>query len=172
MNIPLENIIIRKARPSDAERIVGLLNPIIEKGTDSVWDLPCTAEFERHWLENLRPGSIYSVAERRKDSKIVGIQTLTPMLRYYKALKHIANMMLFVDLDERGKGIGTFLANETFREARNNGYENVHLYIREDNFDSLLFAFKLGFRIIGIAKNHAKCYSKYVDMVVLERFLQ
>ena len=171
MNHQLGNILIRNARTSDVEDIVELLNRIIEKGDDTVWDMPCTVEFERQWMEDLRPGSLYNVAQRMDDSKIVGIHMLSPMLRYYRATAHNANMWLLIDLDERGKGIGSFLAKATFEEAKNKGYERVYIQLREDNLNSISFAFKLGFRIIGTAENQAKCYSKYLNLVILEKSL-
>ena len=171
MNAPMENILIRNASTSDVEDIVRLLNRIIEQGTDTVWDLPCTVEFERQWMENLRPRSLLNVAQKKDDLKIAGIHMLSPMLRYYQSISHIANMWLLIDIDERKKGIGYFLADSTFKEARSKGYERVHIQLREDNLDSLMFALKLGFRIIGTAENQAKCYSKYLNMVILEKSL-
>jgi L-amino acid N-acyltransferase YncA len=162
-------IIVRNARISDAADITEILNKIIEKGTDTIWDLPSTPEFEREWMQNLRPRSLLNVAEREEDGKVIGFQMISPMLRYFKEVHHVGNMWLLINIADRGKGIGSYLANFTFIEAKKMGYEKIHVHIREDNLNSLLFALKLGFRIIGTAENHARWHSTYLNITLLEK---
>lgn len=40
------DVLIREARPEDAEGIVRVLNPIIETGKHTIFDTPFTAEAE------------------------------------------------------------------------------------------------------------------------------
>jgi len=166
-----DNIRIRKAIPDDAESIVRIINPIIERGMESVQDLPYSAAFLKNQLENLQPGTIYHVAELKKDNKMVGVAMVLPHIHNIPTTSHNAVLALFVDLNERGKGIGTLLCNQTLETAKKSGFENLQIYIREDNLDLIAFGLKLGFGIIGTAMKQGKCYSKYINIIVMEKIL-
>jgi L-amino acid N-acyltransferase YncA len=163
------DIIIRRATPDDAKRIIDLVNPIIEKDLDAVQDLPYTVEFVRSLLENSEPRFIYNVAIRINDGKVVGYARITPPIRSMPTISHNAIFSLFIDLNERRKGIGTLLAEKTLDDARKMNFENVQSYLREGNIDSITFSLKMGFGIIGTSLNQAKCYSRYINMVIMER---
>ncbi|MDX2321599.1 MAG: GNAT family N-acetyltransferase [Moritella sp.] len=63
------------------------------------------------------------------------------------------------------------LFNSTFELARSKGYEKLFGYVRDDNKNALATYLKHGFEIIGIAKKHAKIRGKYVDEVLIEKWL-
>jgi ribosomal protein S18 acetylase RimI-like enzyme len=77
----------------------------------------------------------------------------------------------YVDLAYRGQGVGTRLSEVTFEAARRKGYEKLFTYVRADNLESLAFYLKLGFRIVGTAQMQARFGQKYVDEVIIEKFL-
>jgi RimJ/RimL family protein N-acetyltransferase len=51
------------------------------------------------------------------------------------------------------------------------GYEKIFTYVRGDNPAALVAYVKCGFRIVGTAQRHAKCAGRYVDEIIIERFL-
>ena len=59
----------------------------------------------------------------------------------------------------------------TFDAARGKGYEKLFTYVRADNVGALAFYLGLGFRIVGTAQRQAKIGQRYVDEVIIERFL-
>ena len=164
-------LLIREARPDDAGAIVRILNPIIEAGAYSVLLTPFTAEAEREFIENFPPRGIFHVAEVWPAQRIVGFQTIEPFAAYTCAFDHVAIMGTFVDLAARYQGIGARLAQATFEAARRKGYEKIFTYVRADNLASLAFHLKLGFRIVGTAQRQARLGDRYVDEIIIEKFL-
>ena len=63
------------------------------------------------------------------------------------------------------------LFKSTFEVAKQKGYEKLFAYVRSDNERALSAYLKQGFEIVGTAKKHAKVRGKYVDEVLIEKFL-
>jgi L-amino acid N-acyltransferase YncA len=165
------DILIREVQPDDAEAIVGILNPIIEAGVYTVLDAPFTAEAERDYIVSFPRRGVFYVAERRQDQRIVGLQSIEPFATYTRVFDHVGVVGTYVDLAHQGQGIGTRLSEVVFEAARRKGYEKLFTYVRADNLASLAFYLKLGFRIVGTAQRQAKLGERYVDEIVIERFL-
>ncbi len=165
------DLLIREVRLDDAEAIARILNTIIEAGAYTVFDTPLTAEAEREYIANFPQCGVFYVAESRPDRKIVGFQSMEPFATFTRAFDHVAVPGTYVDLAYRGQGVGTRLSEVTFEAARRKGYEKMFTYVRADNLESLAFYLKLGFRIVGTAQKQARFGQKYVDEVIIERFL-
>ena len=165
------DILIRPVRLDDADMIVGILNPIIEAGAYTVLDTPLTAEAERDFITHFPQRGIFHVAECCRDRQVVGLQSLEPCAAYTHAFDHVATVETFVSLSERRQGIGARLAEVTLEAARRQGFEKVLTYVRADNLAAFAFYQKLGFRIVGIAQKQARLNGKYVDEIMIEKFL-
>ena len=139
------DLLIREARQDDAEAIIDVLNPIIETGGYTVLDRPFTAEQEREFIRNFPERGIFHVAERRRDGKIVGFQSVEPFATYTRVFDHVGVIGTFVDLSLGRQGIGERLSEATFEAARQEGYEKIFIYIQAHNEASLAFHIKLGF---------------------------
>jgi RimJ/RimL family protein N-acetyltransferase len=63
------------------------------------------------------------------------------------------------------------LFKATFEVARCKGYEKIFTYVRGDNPAALATYLSRGFKVVGTAQKHAKVNGKYVDEVLIERFL-
>ena len=163
------DLIIRDVAPDDAAPIAAILNEIIEDGHYSVFDTKFSDEEEKAYIENMHPRGIFHVA--CIDDEIVGIQTIEPFALYTHAFDHVAQIGTFLKLNHRGKGIGTRLSEVTFERAKRMGYEKIFTYVREDNKDSLNFHLKLGFTVVGIASKQAKIHGKYINEILIEKFL-
>lgn len=165
------DFLIREARLEDAEAIVSILNPIIAAGTYTVFDAPLTPEFEREYIKGFAPRGVFHVAVCCPELEVVGWESIEPFATYTHAFDHVAVIGTFVDLSWRRRGIGTRLSATTFEAARHKGYEKVFTYVRADNLNSLAFHLKLGFRIVGTAQRQARLNGRYVDEIVIEKFL-
>jgi L-amino acid N-acyltransferase YncA len=162
---------IRPVRVEDAAAIASILNAIISAGTYTVLDTPFTAEDERRYIAGFPQQGVFNVAVEEGGSRVVGLQSIEPFATYTHAFAHVGSMGTFIDLSMRRQGIGTQLSQVTFENARCLGYEKVFTYVRADNVASLAFHLKLGFRIVGTAERQAKVRGRYVDEIVIERFL-
>jgi len=165
------DIAIREARPDDAAAVVGILNPVIETGKYTVLDGPFSAEEERRFISSFPPRGIFHLAESRPDGRVVGLQTMEPFAAYTHAFDHVGIIATYVDLGCRRQGIGRQLSEATFAAARQKGYEKIFTYVRSDNPAALMAYMKCGFRVVGTAQRHAKCAGRYVDEIIIEKFL-
>lgn len=164
-------VLIREAHPDDAEGVIGILNPIIAAGAYTVLEGPLSLETERGFIANFPPRGIFHIAEERQSRRVVGFQTLEPFATYTHAFDHVAVIATYVDLGCRRQGIGGKLFETTFDRARQKGYEKIFTYVRGDNLAALVAYVKCGFRIVGTAQSHARCGGRYVDEIVIEKFL-
>ena len=164
------HLMIRQVHPDDAEAIVSILNPIIEAGVYTVLDTPLTVEYERDYITNFPPRGFFHVAEDQ-NQRIVGFESGEPYATYTHAFDHVAVIGTFVDLKERRRGVGTRLFEATLEAASDKGYEKVFTFVRADNAESLAFYLKLGFRVVGRAERQARLNGKYIDEILIERFL-
>lgn len=164
-------LLIRDARPDDAESIVAIFNPIIEAGIYTAFDTPFTAEAEREYLSNLPPRGIFHVAVRRPDQRVVGFQSLEPFAGYTHAFDHVGVLGTYVDLSCRRRGVAGRLFEATFEAARRKGYEKIFTFVRADNEAALAAYLGQGFRTVGTAQRQARINGRYVDEVMIEMFL-
>src|SRR4051812_25904176 len=165
-----QDLRIRRAKLDDAEALVGLLNPIIDAGTTAL-DTRLTVADERAYIAGLPERAILLVAERAGDGELVGCQSLEPFSSGTHAFDHVGVMGTYVAVEVQRRGIGRTLFAAMFDEARREGYEKIFTYVRADNAAGLAAYTGQGFRVIGTAERHAKIDGRYVDEVLIERFL-
>jgi L-amino acid N-acyltransferase YncA len=165
------NLLIREVCPEDAEAIVGIFNPIIEAGAYTVFDTAFTVEAEREYITNFPDRGVFHVAVRQADQRVVGFQSLEPFATYTRAFDHVGVIGTYVDLSLRQQGIAASLFASTFEAARRKGYEKIFTYVRGDNPVALAVYQRQGFQIVGTARRQAKFDGKYVDEIIIERFL-
>jgi L-amino acid N-acyltransferase YncA len=165
------DLVIRPVRPDDAEGLVSILNPIITAGLYTVFDAPFTAEAERRFIEAFPPRGVFLAAESQQDGQLVGFQAMEPFAGYTHAFDHVGVLGTYVDLAYRRRGIARELFQATFAAARGKGYEKIFTFIRADNRAALGAYLDQGFSVIGRAHRQAKVGGRYVDEVLIEKFL-
>jgi L-amino acid N-acyltransferase YncA len=168
--LPME-LMIRNASPDDAAGIVSVFNPIIEAGSFTLFDTPFSIEAERSYIEALAERDIFHVAVRASDNNVVGFQSMAPFATYTHSFDHVGVIGTYVDLASRRQGIAKCLFPATFEAARRKGYEKIFTYIRADNPVALATYQNQGFRVVGRTQRHAKVHGRYVDVIIVERFL-
>jgi L-amino acid N-acyltransferase YncA len=163
---------IRDAQIDDAEAIVGLLNPIIALRSCTALDTLITIEEQRRFIRDFPSRGIFHVAVDSTTDHIVGFQDVSPFADYTHAFDHVGVIGTYVALDRHRQGIAAKLFAATFEVARRKGYEKIFTYVRADNDAGLRTYLGQGFRIVGTAERHAKIDGRYIDEIVIEKFLQ
>lgn len=160
---------IREMCVKDAEGIISILNPIIHDGL-TVIDGPLTVKQEKKFLKNFPKKGIFYVAIHN-DKDLIGFQVLEPFENYAHAFDHVATIGTYVNISERRQGIGTELSYQTFKKSKEKGFEKIFTYVLAENKHALQFYLKLGFKIIGKSVQQAKLNGKYLDEIIIEKFL-
>ncbi|HLG57955.1 MAG TPA: GNAT family N-acetyltransferase [Vicinamibacterales bacterium] len=162
---------VRDAEPADAEALVGILNPIIDARIYTAFDTPFTVDAERAYIVNLPPRGIWKVAVRDQDRRVVGFQIMEPYASYTGAFDHVGTLGTYVDLDVRRQGVATRLFAATFEAATQKGYEKAFTFVRADNPAALQAYLDHGFVVVGNAKRQARIDGRYIDEILIEKWL-
>jgi L-amino acid N-acyltransferase YncA len=165
------DLLIRAARPDDAAGVVKVLNPIIAARQFTVLDTPFSVEAERAYIAGFPGNGVFHVAVRQSDQQIVGLQNVEPFATYTSAFDHVGTLATYVDLACRRQGIARRLFEATFQAARQKGYEKLFTFVRADNPAALDTYLAHGFRTIGTAERQARIDGRYIDEILIERFL-
>jgi L-amino acid N-acyltransferase YncA len=169
---PITDLLIRDATPDDADAIVAILNPIIEARVYTVFDAPFTPTAERDYLTRFPARGIWKVAVRDTNRRVVGFQVMEPYGPYTRSFEHVGTLGTYVDLGLRRHGIARRLFAATFDAARHKGYEKAFTFVRADNPAALQTYLGQGFVVIGMAKRHVRIDGRYVDEVLIEKWLR
>jgi L-amino acid N-acyltransferase YncA len=89
-----------------------------------------------------------------------------------KVFRHVGEISTFVALDSQRQGVGQSLCQATFKAVKAQGFLKLRAIVRGDNPYAVSFYQSQGFKLIGVAEKHAWLYDKYVDEVLLEKFLR
>jgi len=162
------NLVIREARVDDAAAILGVLNPIIAAEAVA-FDAPLTEADECSYIVGFPARGVFHVALR--DGELVGFQSLEPFATYTRLFDHVGVLGTYVAAACRRQGVATSLFAATFAAARAKGYEKLFTYVRADNPAALATYEAQSFRAVGRAERHLKVGDRYVDEVIVERFL-
>lgn len=132
---------VRRAEPSDVERIVELCRElaVYERAPD---EFTMTAEQLRTALFGPNPKLFAHVAER--DGVVVGCAVWFLSFSTWDGLHGIYLEDLYVTLDQRGSGLGFALLVELARECVRNGYTRLQWAVLDWNTPSIEFYEKLG----------------------------
>jgi RimJ/RimL family protein N-acetyltransferase len=162
---------IRPVTPDDAAGIVAVMNPIIAARCYTVFDAPFTVDAERDYIAGCSPRGVFHVAIDEAEGRIVGLQNLEPWASYTHAMDHVASCGTWVDLGRRREGIASRLFAASLPAAKARGFEKLFTFVRADNPAALATYQRQGFELIGTAKRHTKIDGRYVDELLIERFL-
>ena len=162
---------IREVRPADAEAVVALFNPIIEAGRYTTFVSPFTVSDERAFIRNFPARGSFLGAFHAQSGQLRGFQVVTAVASYTSALDHVAEIGTYVSLEHQRQGIAGQLHSATFERAKAKGFEKLLAWVRADNEAGLRSYTRYGFERVGVAKRHAKIGGRYLDEVILERWL-
>ena len=163
---------IRDARIEDAEDMVAILNPIIAARTYTALDTPFSVEQQRDFIRTFPEQGVFHVAVDTTSDRVVGLQDVSPFGDFTHAFDHVGIIGTYVDLNCHRQGIAGRLFAATFEAALKKGYEKFFTYVRADNAAGLKAYLGQGFQIVGTAKRQAKIDGRYIDEILIERFLR
>lgn len=159
---------IRFATEKDAEAILRIYAPYIEKTAITFeYEVPSLSEFSERISEIQKkyPWIVYE-----ENGKILGYAYGGP--EYTRAAyQWTVEVSVYVDENEKGKGIGTALYEKVLDILKKQNFCLCYALINEDNEASLRMHEKYGFRPIGTRKNCGYKFEKWHSVVFLEKQL-
>lgn len=167
-----ENMIIRKAKGSDAKAILEYCK-IIGGETDNLTfgnqGVGLTLEQEKDYLDKMNSSnnSIYLVAD--DEGEIVGCLNLNSFSK--ERLKHNAELGISIKKDYWHKGIGSMLIKEAIEFAKKINIDSIHLTVRSDNERAKSLYTKFGFKKTGTFYRYIKIGKTFYDCDLMHLFL-
>jgi RimJ/RimL family protein N-acetyltransferase len=167
-------VIIREAKPSDAEQIIAYVNRLSEEPNSNIelspGEFTRSVEEEAEFLADFAASenSIFLVAENA--GKIVGIINCRGGTR--RAIRHAVTLGMSMDQDWRGKGIGGQLMARAIEWAKSTGsIKRIELAVFERNTIAIHLYQKFGFEIEGKRRKAVFRDGQYLDGLIMALLL-
>lgn len=159
----MKDIIIRKATSADAAEMLAYLKKLggeSDNLTFGAEGLGIDTAAEAEFLESRTNSSDYVSFIAERDGRIVGDAGLD---RMRSRMSHRGSFGIGVLREAWGCGIGSALTEHIIAFARDNGFEQIELEVRHDNFRAIRLYEKYGFKKIGEYPRFFKIDGEYVD---------
>jgi phosphinothricin acetyltransferase len=159
---------IRLAEAADAEEIRAIRNDVIAHST-AVWtNEPVSPQDGRAWLaENLARRSAY-VAEA--GGQVIGYANWTPW-RPKDGYRHTVEDSVYLACGHQGRGLGAGLLSALIAAAGESGAHVMMACIEASNARSVALHERLGFELVGTAREVGTKFGRWLDLTMMRRAL-
>ena len=158
-------ITVRPAEERDVPAITRIYNEGIVDRSATLETDERTEEERRGWLLGRETRHPVLVAER--DGVVVGWGSLNSF-NPRPAYRHVADFSVYVAREARGMGVGRALLERLIATARALGYHKLVLAAFPWNEAGLALYRRMGFREVGVYREHGHLDGRWVDVVVME----
>jgi len=159
-------IFVRKATLDDLPAITEIYNQAILKTTATFDTEPKSLEEQKAWFESHGPK--YPVLVAEENGKVIAWASLSKWSDRC-AYSDTAEISLYVEEKNRGKGIGRNLLEEIIREGEKAGLHSIIARIAEGNETSIHLHQSVGFEHIGIMKEVGRKFGKLLDIYFMQK---
>ena len=169
-----KEILIRTAKLKDAMTLCDFMYRISKERIYSIVEPEEFKETHKSYRKRIErfnnsPGKLYLVAEHNK--KILGLIQFDNF--DFNKCKHNGFVTIFIGRQWRNKGIGRLLMNEFLIWAKQNEMiEKVTLSVFSNNNRAINLYRKMGFKQEGRCPRDMKINGKYVDSVLMYKFVK
>jgi phosphinothricin acetyltransferase len=164
----MSELTVRRAGEADSAAIATIYNQGIEDRVATLETELRTPEERREWLSARGERHPVFVAER--DGRVVAWASLN-RFNPRPAYDHVADLSIYVDRAERGRGVGRALLPRLIEEARRIGFHKMVLAAFPTNGPGMKLYEAMGFARVGIYKEQGMLDGRWVDVIVMERLL-
>jgi len=165
----MSEVSIRDARPEDAQAIAAIYNQGIEDRVATLETQLRTAEERAQWLVAKGPRHPVIVALDGVGA-VVGWGSLN-QFNPRPAYDHVVEFSVYVDRNQRGRGIGSVLLSVLEDRAQSLGYHKMVLAAFPWNAGGMRLYQKHGFTTVGIYREQGRLDDRWVDVILMEKIL-
>lgn len=161
-------LLVRPAVPGDSDALVRLGRAVA--GEPEGWlTYERSPADERRNVKSVRRDPNVAVFVAEAEAGVVGRISIARDGNPHS--HHVAELGLMVDATERRRGIGTALMEEAIGWARGVGVTKVELHVFPHNEPAIALYRKLGFAEEGHRHRHYRIGGRYVDAILMARYL-
>ena len=163
-------ILLRPYQTEDTQKILDIINFNILNST-AIYDYNIRSyETQKGFLEE-KIKKNFPVIVAVEDDIVVGFG-MYGEFRFREAYKYTVEHSVYVDNDCQGKGIGKLLLQELIQLAKKQNLHTMIAVIDEENQSSINFHEKFGFKTVGIIKDSAYKFDRWLHSVFMQLILE
>lgn len=177
-------MLVRLARPADAEAIRTIYNAEVVGGTATFDLVPRTPAQHRAWLERHQGPHAVVVAVAAPDPagpegqgplgddghEVLGFGSLSPF-RSRPAYSTTVEDSVYVAPRHQRAGVGRALLNELVALAKGHGFHTVIARVVGHNEPSIALHRACGFTVVGVEQEVGRKHRQWLDVVEMQRLL-
>lgn len=159
---------VRLATLEDTEGIRAIYNREVLEGT-ATFDLrPRSPEEQRAWLTD-RSGA-HAVVVAVEGREVLGFGSLSGY-RDRPAYRTSVEDSVYVGAGHQGRGVGRAVLEALVDSATQRGFHTVLARITDGNEASVRLHERCGFTVVGVEREVGRKFSRWLDVVVMQRLL-
>ncbi|REG96122.1 GNAT family N-acetyltransferase [Flavobacterium aquicola] len=163
-------ITIRPYQTEDTQAILDIINYNILHST-AIYDYNIRSyELQKSFLDD-KIKKNFPVIVAETDGKVAGFG-MYGEFRFREAYKYTVEHSVYVDNDFHGKGIGKLLLQELIELAKKQNLHTMIAVIDEENQSSIDFHEKFGFKTVGVIKDSAYKFDRWLHSVFMQLILE
>lgn len=161
---------IREATRADAAAIAHIYNQGIEDRSATLETQLRTPEERAEWIAARGPRHPVIVAAE-KSGAIIGWSSLNAF-NPRAAYDHVVDISIYVEREQRGRGIGDALLSALEERARELGYHKMVLAAFPTNAPGMRLYERHSFQTVGIYHEQGMLDGRWVDVIAMEKLLR
>lgn len=168
----MNNLVIRKATPDDAEKMLEYLNQVGGESDNLLFglnEMQISIEQEKSFIETVNNSSKDIMLLGLVDNEIASIASFQGFGR--KRIAHRGEVAISVKKEYWHRGIGTKMMESLIDFAKSAQFSIVELKVKSDNVNAIALYEKLGFERIGTHKKFFKINDRFYDAELMSLFL-
>jgi len=159
---------IRDATTDDTGAIARIYNQGIEDRLATLETVSRTPDERRAWLTDRT--ARHPVVVAVEAGHVVGWASLNPF-NPRPAYDLVADLSVYVERDQQGRGVGTALVATLEHRARSLGYHKIVLAAFPWNTAGMALYRRCAFRTVGLYHEQGLLDGRWVDVVLMEKIL-
>ncbi len=163
----------RRVTQADAEAIREIYNAEVLDSTVTMDIVARTPEVQRAWIETHSGvhGAVVAVDdEAGEGSYVAGFASISPW-RTRPAYSTSVENSVYVHRDHQNRGIGRVLLDDVLRLAADSGFHACFARIMSGHEASIRLHASRGFEFVGVEREVARKFGRWIDVTVMEKML-
>ena len=165
----MSTLMIREATSDDAEAIRLIYNHEVENETSTMDLVPRTFETQREWIA-ARSGAFCAVVAVDSSGTVLGFGALSEY-KDRSGYRSTVENSVYVRRDVARRGIGKQILLHLLETATVSGFHSVIARIEAQSLASRGLHSSCGFELVGIEKQVARKFGKWLDIAVMQKSL-
>lgn len=159
----------RRATEKDLQQILDIYNDAIINTTAVFHYDVQTLESRKEWFAQKQKDG-FPVFVAVEDDVVVGFSTFG-QFRAWQGYKYSVEHSIYVEKNQRGKGIGKMLLQPLIDEAKKMNMHTIIAGIDADNKISIAFHKQFGFEEVGYIKEVGWKFERWLDLIFMQLIL-